>query len=312
MNHRILFFDGSTLKTESVEAPGRLRWGSWSSDGAALLVGDRGAAVVYEDGLFRKLRTRGTHNLRCAEFSPTGHAAYICGNFGTVLATDLAAVEVVQSEARENLRRLAWSPKGERVIFVGNYGGAYALDGKRIERIRGAETNLRSIVWHPSGEYALVSGNCFQSSVGGLTPSPNLFRYEGGTLSELQGISESRADLTSSGWRPGRSQCLLVGYDQTWHTPTAFLYDEKGLRETPWSSDHIFPTSCAWHPSGDYALLGTSLMRADEGECSLYKYDDSGIRKLFDLGNSGVSCIAWSPKGRAIILTSPSVRAFSA
>jgi WD40 repeat protein len=311
MNHKLLMFDGQSLSTEMVEAPGRLRWACWSARGSALLVGDRGTALVYEDGRFRRLRTHVAHNLRCADFSPDGTTAYICGNSGALLTTDLQTSEVIQTDVRGNLRRLGWSPRGDRVILVGNDGEAYSLEEKRLEKVHGAETNLRSIAWHPGGDYALVAGNCFRSSVGSLTPSPNLFRYERGLFVELRDISESRADLTSSSWRPKSSQCLIVGYDQTWHTPTSNIYDEGAFRETPWSSDHLFPTSCAWHPSGEYALVGTGLMRAGEGDCSLYRYDDEGIKKLLDLGQSGVSCIAWSGEGRAFILASTSVRAFS-
>ena len=67
-----------------------------------------------------------------------------------------------------------------------------------------------------------------------------------------------------------------------------------------WGNENIFPTACAWHPSGDYALIGTSAMTGDEGETALYKFDGRSMTVLAKLGGSGVSCIAWSHEGLAL------------
>ena len=322
MKHKLFFFDGQTVKTETVDSPGRLRWASWNAaddDGTALIAGDKGALMAYARGRFTRIPTHTSENLRCVEFSPKGDAAFACGNNGTILSATLSSSEPLRgSEARENLRRVGWSNDGENALFVGNDGAAYSLhSGDRAQKIPGAETHLRSVAWHPRDGFALVSGNCFQDSVGGLTPSPNLYRFEEGasSLVELQEIAESRADLTGASWKPDGTSSLLVGYDQTWHTPASFSFEDGSIRQIPWAGGSLFPTTCTWHPSGGYALIGTGIMRPGEGDCAIYRYDGAaaeGIKKQSDLGEFGVSCIAWSPDGAiAIMAASSSVRAFS-
>src|SRR5208282_5705661 len=166
-----------------------------------------------------------TENLRGAEFSPTGETAFACGNSGLILSMSGRVWKVVKEDIRENLRRVAWDPSGKRVLFAGNNGAAYIHDGLKFEIVHGADTHLRSIAWHPRDGYALVAGNCFRDSVGGLSPSPNLFRLVGGSLQDVSTLAESRADLTAASWRPDGSSCLLTGFDQTWHTPALFSYD---------------------------------------------------------------------------------------
>jgi len=313
MKQKIITFDGQTLGDRRVDAPGRLRWACWNRrDGAALLVGDRGTVLRYSDGGFARIDSKTTENLRGAEFSPDGERAFACGNSGLVLTLAGGVLERVKEDIRENLRRVAWDASGKRALFVGNNGAAYLDEAQKFEIVHGADTHLRSIAWHPKDGYALVAGNCFRDSVGGLSPSPNLFRLEGGSLQDLSTPAESRADLTSASWRPDGSSCLLAGFDQTWHTPALFSYGEDGLRGIPWGSGAIFPTACAWHPSGEYALIGTSAMTDDEGETAIYKFDGKSVTKLAALRGVGVSCIAWSGEGLAFIVASRWIRAFSA
>jgi WD40 repeat protein len=312
MKQKVLTFDGRSLRGETVDAPGRLRWACWESgDGSALLVGDRGTLIDYIDGSFATVSNPTKVNLRCAEYSSGGDRAYACGNSGSILLLENDTVSPVKQDVRENLRRVAWGPSGQSVLFAGNNGAAYVLTSSGFETVHGSDTHLRSIAWHPQQDYALVAGNCFRDSVGGLSPSPNLFRFDGRSLSDVSGLAESRADLVSASWNPDGSSCLLAGFDQTWHTPVLLSYDGEALTEKVWGSENIFPTACAWHPSGEYALIGTSAMTADEGATALYRFDGRSVVKVSDLGGRGVSCIAWSPGGLALIVSSRSIRAFS-
>jgi hypothetical protein len=313
MRQKILTFDGRSLDSETVDAPGRLRWASWDRSGAsALLVGDGGTLIRYQGGTFATLGKSTRSNLRCAAFSPEGDRAYACGNDGSILLLEGDKLTLVRQDVRENLRRVAWHPSQDRVLFAGNDGAAYQLTPSGFETIHGADTHLRSIAWHPQQDYALVAGNCFRDSVGGLSPSPNLFRFDGRSLSDVSSLAESRADLVSASWNPDGSSCLLAGFDQTWHTPALLSYDGESLSEKVWGSENIFPTACAWNPSGEYALIGTSAMTADEGATALYRFDGASVVKVSDLGGRGVSCIAWSPEGTtALIISSRSIRAFS-
>ncbi len=313
MKQRVLTFDGRSLGARTVEAPGRLRWACWDPvDGSAFVVGDRGTLLAYRDDRFERLESTTRENIRCAQFSPLGGTAWACGNSGLTLRITGGTASVVKQDVRENLRRVAWDPAGGRVLFVGNNGEAHVLAGSSFETVHGADTHLRSIAWHPSDGYALVAGNCFRDSVGGLSPSPNLFRFEESSLKDVSTLAESRADLVAASWKNDGSSCILAGYDQTWHTPSLAIYDGEALREIAWGNENIFPTACAWHPSGDYALIGTSAMTADEGETALYKFDGRSVSLLLRLEGFGVSCIAWSRDGVALVVASRSIRAFSA
>jgi hypothetical protein len=317
MRQKILTYDGRSLSSVAVDAPGRLRWSCWNPrDGRALLVGDRGSLLRSDGGReFVPLSSGIVGNLRCAQYSSRGDGAYVCGNGGLILALGDDTVQPLMEDPRENLRRVAWYPSGDAALFVGNNGTAYIRSARGFEVVHGAATHLRSIAWHPTDGYALVAGNCFEDSVGGLSPSPNLFRFERGSLADVSSLAESRADLVAASWRPGgassSSSCLLVGYDQTWHTPALLTYDGDSLREVVWGPENIFPTACAWHPSGEYALIGTSAMTDTEGATGLYRFDGRTIAAVEDLGGLGVSCISWSPDGLAHVLASRSTRAFS-
>ena len=313
MKQRVLTFDGRALGRGSLEAPGRLRWASWHPSGHhALVAGDSGTLITYGEGHPRAVKSGTAVNLRCAEYSPDGALAYACGNDGMILRLSEAGAEPLDEGIHENLRRVAWEPSGKRALFVGNDGAAHLSSEAGFHIVHGADTHLRTVAWHPSGGYALVGGNCFRDSVGGLSPSPNLFVYRGNDLEMISTTAESRADLIAASWDPDASSCLLVGFDQTWHTPAVFSYRDDALSQVVWGNENIFPTACAWHPSGEYALIGTSRMTPEEGATALYKFDGRTFTKLEPLEGAGVSCIAWSKAGLALIISSPSMRAFLA
>jgi WD40 repeat protein len=313
MKARLFTFDGRSLRAESVESSGSLRWGCWNRrDGSALLVGDRGTLLESHGSGFIGIQTRTPLNLRCVDYSPDGKTAFACGNAGLALRVEGGEAMPLEGRGTENLRRVAWDPSGSGALFVGNNGAAYVSTSTGLLTVQGADTNLRSIAWHASDGYALVSGNSFRDSFGGLLPSPNLFRFKGGELGQGPALADTRADLVAASWKPDGSSCLLVGYEQTWHTPSLLSYDEKGLTPLPWEVKSVFPTACAWHPTGEYALLGTSAMTDDEGSAALYRFDGKAVEKISTLEGSGVSCITWSKDGVALVVASRSARAYSA
>jgi WD40 repeat protein len=276
------------------------------------LVGDKGTLLESHGNGFISINARTSLNLRCVDYSPDGEVAYACGNAGLALRVEGGEAMPPEERGSENLRRVAWDPSGSRALFVGNNGAAYLSTPTGLRTVQGADTNLRSIAWHVSDRYALVSGNSFRDSFGGLLPSPNLFRFEGGELDQGPALPDVRADLVAASWKPDGSSCLLVGYEQTWHTPSLLSYNEKGLTQLPWEVKGVFPTACAWHPTGEYALMGTSAMTDEEGSAALYKFDGKVVEKISTLEGSGVSCIAWSKDGVALVVASRSVRAYSA
>ncbi len=237
-------------------------------------------------------------------------SALIVGNRGTILKVD-GRINPVRSESTANLRRVAWRPDGTSALLVGNKGTAYRFVDGALERIDGAENNLRSIAWHPRGKYAIVSGNCFRPSLAGLVPASNLYRYEGDTsLEPLQPLSESRADLISSAWRPDGSICFIVGLDSVLQTPTIISYDGEKILHFPWTEEGVCPTSFTWHPSGEYGLVGTGGLSSDDKDGRIYKFHDGRLTQILNLDGLWISCIAWNADGRALIVTSRT-KAFS-
>lgn len=312
MKQRVLAFEGRSTRPLTTEARGPVRWAAWTPDGdRAILAGDKGTLLAYEGGEFREISSPTSENLRCVAISPKDGVAYACGNEGTLVRVEGGSASMVRVHTRENLRRLAWDRRGGTLLMVGNSGAAYSFSPEgRLVRLPGAETNLRSISWHPTLEMALVTGNCFRDSIGGLTPSPNLFEFRDGSLREVSRLEESHSDLTASSWRPDGSGCLLTGFDQTWHSPTLLSFAGGEAKSIEWRGNNILPTACSWRPDGAYAVIGTSAMTPDEGPSALFKFDGSSVTLLEDLKGFGVSCIAWSAES-ALIACSRSNRAFT-
>ncbi len=310
---KIFLYDGRDFRPLVIESAATLRWGCWTKDGkGALLVGNRGAIFQLVNGKVDGLHISSSENLRCAEFSPTRTSALIVGNNGTILKLDNGVVNPVHSESTVNLRRVAWKPDGTSALLVGNEGAAYRFVDGTSERIDGAGNNLRSISWHPGGKYAIVSGNCFRPSPAGLVPASNLYKYEeaNSSLEPLQTLSESRADLISSAWRPDGSICPVIGFDSVWHTPTILTYNGEKILHVPWTEERVCPTSFAWHPSGEYGLIGTGGLTSDDEDGRIYKFHEGKFIQIRKLDRLWVSCIKWSGDGRALIITSRT-KAFS-
>lgn len=312
MKQRVLRFDGESLETLKVEAPGPIRWIARSAEWGDLLVGDRGGVIRRDGENFRRLDVPSGQNLRCVAISRRNGLGYACGNDGTTLQIKADVVSDTGFQLRGNLRRLSWDSTGEELLIVGNEGMAQLVDPQaKSHRVFGADTHLRSVAWHPVRRSALVTGNCFRDGIGSLTPSPNLFELDGYSLREISTLEESNADLTSSSWSPDGSSCLLAGFEQTWHTPALFTYSQGRMHVVPWEGPALFPTACSWNPDGRYALVGTSAITADEGVASLYRYSEGSVEKVEDLEGFGVSCIAWGEDGEALIACSRSTRAFN-
>lgn len=312
MKQTVLRFDGSSLETLKVDAPGPIRWVARSEEWGDLLVGDRGGVLRFEKEEFKSLQVSSFQNLRCVAVSSKTGLAYACGNGGTVLRILGDAVTDAGFQLRGNLRRLSWDSTGEELLVVGNDGAAELVGPQGgPDRVFGADTHLRSVAWHPAKRLALVTGNCFRDGIGSLTPSPNLFELDGRALKEVSTLEESSSDLTSSSWSPDGSSCLLAGFEQTWHTPVLFTYSTGKVNAIPWEESVCFPTACAWNPDGSYALVGTSAMNSEEGVASLYRYSGGSVRKVEDLEGLGVSCITWGRDGEALIACSRSVRPFN-
>ena len=315
MKQTIFLLEDGRLRRLAFEARGPARWASWHPRGdSALLAGDRGSLTRFSGGEFRQVSSGTDRNLRCVAFHPDGARAYACGNSGALLRIEDDRVTPIEFDRSATLRRLAWNSTGERALAVGNGGVAFVMDrSERPTTALGAETHLRSVAWHPTRDTAIVTGNCFRDSIGGLTPSPNLFKLQGDLLAEISDLEASRDDLTCASWHPSGSDCLISGFDQTWHTAALVSYSEAGVARLEWGEERLFPTSCSWEPSGSFALIGTTPLTGDEGTAALYQFDrkERSVTKIADLEGRGASCIAWRGE-TALIACSSTTRAYSA
>lgn len=324
MKQSIFKFEDDRPVRREIEASGSIRWIAWnestgrrSASSSALLVGNRGSIFEYDPDAdeFRRVQSGTGANLRCVDFRPDGRVAYACGNEGTLLRIEDGRVTSLGSDSRTTFRRLGWSDDGRYALIVGNDGTAFIMTRtEKTSTVLGADTHLRSIAWRPKHDTAVVTGNCFRDSIGGLTPSPNIFELRGGVLHEVTDLEASRADLISSSWHPSGSSCLVTGFDQTWHTPVLMSYDSGALTDVPWKEEKVFPTACSWNPSGNYALIGSSRLTPSEGSASLYRYEPvhHTISRVDRMDDYGISCIAWRDEKSALIAGSRGTWAYSA
>ncbi len=270
-----------------------------------------GGTLLRITGEHERLIATGTReNLRCAAVSSHG-TAVVVGNRGTVLRVEGDTVNAIRAVTAANLRRVASAPRGEGYLVVGNEGACLRLAGDAMEKVEGAEANLRSVAWHPSGRYSVVTANCFRPSMGGLVPSPAayLLEGEGSSLQAIQPVSESRADLIASSWRPDGSICTLVGVDSVWQTAVIAEYDPAGRGvSVPTSAVaglHSAATCVSWEPGGRYALLGTSPASAGGVGGGVSRTGDRDeVSLLLGLRGHSVCSIDWNDEGIAVIVAS--------
>jgi len=316
LRNKVLIYDGSRFSSQVIEAEGALRWASWKHDGSeALIVGNSGTILVYsaDRKVLRTISPPVNVNLRGVGFSPDDRFAVIVGNAGTLLLLS-DVIRRLESATASNLRRVAWMPRGTGALIVGNEGAASFLAAKGLKRVYGVGNNLRSIAWHPKEDYAVVVGNSVQATLAGLVPAPGFYRFESDnfSLTQIRQTSpETPKDLTCAEWKPDGSHCIIVGYDQSWHTPELYSFDGKSLTETDWKAENLLPTGFGWHPSGKYGLIVTGGLTGGETGVVL-SYDGGTPSVIHRESRYNMSCISWNPRGEyALILGSSRAHPYS-
>ncbi len=288
-----------------------IRWASWDRNGGTcLLVGDRGTVGVLNNDELEEVVSPTVENLRGSAQNPRKDQALIVGNKGTVLRFEKGEVSSVSVGTEANLRRVSWSPNGTLALIIGNNGIAFSLDETRIVEVGGASNNLRSISWNPNGEYALVSGNYFAEA---MVPCPTLYRYKKGA-SALEALETTdKTDLIGVDLNPNGHQALAVGYELVWQESRVFRWMNEELKLLPLQEPGLFPTAVAWHPTEDYALIGTgSPSSTGSGEMTILMYQRESFQRIFS-SEYRYGCIAWRPGGEsALIVGTRSGRTFTA
>lgn len=300
-------FDGGKLERADAPGPRLLRWVAWRPDGrVALLVGNGGAALLWDGARYRALATGTRHNLRGAAWAPDGALAGIVGNRGAILLTDGESVREVQSPTVENLRRVAWHPDGAWALVVGNAGTALRLDREgRVEPIPGDRAHtLRAASWRPDGAYALVAA--YGSSWAGYPRPHPLYRCDGRYLQAMF-ASDDEDDFVAVDWLPDGREALIAGY--------AYRRDGGVVNKVLFYDGHGFRTSlieapgllwgAAWRPGTAEALL-----LGEQGR--LIRYGDGRFDPVESGTRDNLVGPFWRPDGAyALILKGPEERVYT-
>ncbi|MEX0786105.1 MAG: hypothetical protein WD939_05670 [Dehalococcoidia bacterium] len=281
MPAQVYLYDPATGDRLTALDPGvarPLRWAAWAPATAgrpaayALIVGNGGTVVRFQEGRFDAIETGTRHNLRGAAFSPDGAQALFVGNRGAVLLYDAAAgavdgsVRALRSPTSENLRRAAWHPNGEFALIIGNGGTVLRYGSGELTPVPGDRAHtLRAIAWRPDGAYALVGA--YASRWAGYPRPHPLYKCDGMYLQALL-TSDEEDDFVAVDWHPSGDRALIAGY--AYDTPAAgqtsnkvLTYDGSGFGYRAVEASGAL-LGASWHPSGDYALLcgeGGALLR---------------------------------------------------
>ena len=315
-------FDGRRLAPLETGGTRPLRWAAWRPDGSlALLVGNRGTALLFDGSRFTPIPTGTTQNLRGVGWSPDGTTALLVGNRGAVLRYGGEGVEALVCPTAENLRRVAWHPGGRYALIVGNAGTCLRYDSPPIEapsltegdcgalvHVPGDRAHtLRCLAFRPDGAYALVGA--YASRWAGYPRPHALYRCDGRYLQALL-TSDDEDDLVDIDWRiagAGRAEALLVGY--AWQDGGGALsklltYDGAGFRYRE-VRRHGLLWGAAWHPSGEYALL------VGEGG-ALLQFDGEDLKEVNSGTQDNLVGPFWKPDGsQALILRGPGEKVYT-
>lgn len=286
-----------------------IRWVAFRRDGrSGMAVGNKGLVLNFNGVTFGQQNSPSQENLRCASYNTAGEVI-IVGNHGTILYSKDGELTPIKEDTKDNLRRVSWSPDGSAAILVGNNGTALSWRGGKIKEVSGAINNLRSVSWHPEDHEALISGNYFGTS---MVPCPTLYSYELASERMRPLKTTDKIDILGIEWRPDGEYALAVGYELVWHEPRLLRWTNSELEEVRFPESGLYPTTIAWAPQDDLALIGTGsphLPGRDEGR--VLEYREGGIRRLYS-GTYRITCIAWNPmEDYAVIVGQKAARTFT-
>jgi WD40 repeat protein len=208
---------------------------------------------------FKPLDARSAHNLRGAGWSPDGARALLVGNRGAVLLYDGKGFAELPQATVENLRRVAWSPDGSCALIVGNAGCVLRFDARTgaIEQVPGDRAHtMRSIAWRPDGAYALIGA--YASPYAGY-PRPHMLYRCDGRYTQAILTTEDEDDAVAIDWRPGGAEqqaaLLVASYGAGAGAANKIVhYTSSALRFEKIETQPLL-LGAAWHPDGSYLLL---------------------------------------------------------
>ena len=166
----------------------------------------------------RALASPTSENLRRVAWHPQGDFALIVGNGGTVLRYQDGALTPVPGDRAHTLRAIAWRPDGAYALvgaYASRWAGyprphpLYKCDGLYLQALLATdeEDDFVAVDWHPSGRHALIVGYAFGGT--SATPSNKLLIYDGAGFA-FRAV-EASGSLLGAAWHPGGDYALLCG-----------------------------------------------------------------------------------------------------
>jgi len=145
-----------------------------------------------------------------------------------------------------------------------------------------------------------------------MVPCPTLYSYEPVSERMRPLKTTDKIDILGIEWRPDGEYALAVGYEVVWHEPRLLRWANNELEEIRFLESGLYPTTIAWAPQDNLALIGTGSPNPpgrDEGR--VLGNREGTIRRLYS-GAYRITCIAWNPRENyAVIVGQKAARTFT-
>ena len=235
----------------------------WNQDGSAFAVG-------------------GEHTLWIYDTDTLGRDSLLEGHDARPATEDIPYASVTHIEWHPSRDLIAVSSQGVGInaIYEPSTGGRIILPPLE-------DNSGRGVAWSPSGDRLAVSS----PGDGHL----RIYDAAGTLLHDVPRFGDARG-LTGVAWSPTGDRIVTIGSRIT-------LHDERGtpLRQIlhrPGAEDgrHLL-LSAAWHPSGDFFVVGDYGTDNDDPVLQFWTRDGEPIRSTTLEGDRELRNIAWAPDG---------------
>lgn len=306
-------YSGDAFTPIATGVPHDIRWAAWTHDGQrAVLVGNRGTILDFDDSKFTPVATQTKENLRGVACNSGTNEALVVGNRGTVLLYSANQLRPLTASVEANLRRLAWNGDGSYALIIGNFRTCLRYADGEFRVVHGAENHLRGIAWHPASKGALIVGNRYRPSSAGLIPAASVYEYDDGNDRLTPLFTAEKADFIGVDWRPNGENAVIVGHDLIWNTAAIYQWDGREMTPLEFPGTSAMPTGVSWRPDGRFAFIVTGGSRTGVGEGMVFSFDGTRFERRFAYSTYHFIGTAWKPdSSQAFITGSPRSKTFT-
>jgi WD40 repeat protein len=232
-----------------------------------------------------------------ARWSKDGNYIAVGGNDGALRLFHGKSYELIQTyPVGSDIMRLDWHPQ-KPVLAMGTFGNkAYLIDVEkgRFSILSGMKEGTRGISWSSDGKYL----------AGGLGEGAIIIWDEDGVKTKKIN-KENTKSYTSLAWHPDRDTLITL-------SESIRFYNAKGelLKKFNHRKEEVLLLCVAWHPSGDFFVIGDY---GDEKNEPLLQFRnaDGSLRKEKKGSKAAYRNIRWSPDGKWIATASDALRIWS-